>query len=68
MVNEEHTCIFTREECIANMSLVGMKIKRCDWVLKNIEDEYKKDQARRALKKFRPIFSKLGHTYEEFAK
>lgn len=57
---------FTKEECIANMSLVGQKIQRCDWVLQNIKDDHKKDQAKRSLKKFRPIYDKLGQTYEEF--
>ncbi len=66
MADKERPVNLTREECIANMSLVGTKIQRCDWVLQNTNDEYKKDQARRSLKKFRPIYDKLGRTYEEF--
>lgn len=68
MASKERPVNYTKEECIANMGLIGQKIQRCDWVLQNTKDEYKRDQAKRSLKKFRPIFDKLGHTYEEFEK
>lgn len=53
------------EECIATMKLVGQKIQRCDYVMNNSNDETHKAQAKRSLKKFRPVFQKLGELYEE---